>query len=70
MLLNFREYDKLLSQVSDLLGNAKRCADLGAGTGNGICGCSPIIPSDWFPPSSRTKSCYSTSAPNSSKLRT
>jgi ubiquinone/menaquinone biosynthesis C-methylase UbiE len=34
MLLKFREYDKLLSQVSDLLGNAKRCADLGAGTGN------------------------------------
>lgn len=34
MLLNFREYDKLLSQVSDLLGDAKRCADLGAGTGN------------------------------------
>jgi len=34
MLLHFPEYDKLLSQVSDLLGNAKRCADLGAGTGN------------------------------------
>jgi len=34
MLLNFREYHKLLSQMSDLLGDAKRCADLGAGTGN------------------------------------
>jgi ubiquinone/menaquinone biosynthesis C-methylase UbiE len=34
MLLNFREYDNLLTQVSDLLGNGKRCADLGAGTGN------------------------------------
>ena len=34
MLLHFREYDKLLGTVSDLLGNARRCADLGAGTGN------------------------------------
>ena len=34
MLLKFREYDKLLQQVADLLGNAQRCADLGAGTGN------------------------------------
>jgi ubiquinone/menaquinone biosynthesis C-methylase UbiE len=34
MLLHFREYEKLLVRVSDYLGNAQRCADLGAGTGN------------------------------------
>lgn len=34
MLLNFREYGKLLDQVGKFIGNAQRCADLGAGTGN------------------------------------
>jgi ubiquinone/menaquinone biosynthesis C-methylase UbiE len=34
ILLNFHEYGKLLQQVGGLLGDARRCADLGAGTGN------------------------------------
>ncbi len=34
LLLNFTEYDRLLKQVTALIGPARRCADLGAGTGN------------------------------------
>ena len=34
ILLNFPEYQNLLRQVGGMLGNARRCADLGAGTGN------------------------------------
>ncbi len=35
LLLKFPEYRALVQQVTDLVGGARRCIDLGAGTGNG-----------------------------------
>jgi ubiquinone/menaquinone biosynthesis C-methylase UbiE len=35
LLLEFDAYLRLLSQMTGLVGNARRCIDLGAGTGNG-----------------------------------
>ena len=35
LLIPFDEYQQLLDRIVDLIGDAKRCVDLGAGTGNG-----------------------------------
>lgn len=35
LLLHFNEYTRLVRQVTDLVGDARLCIDLGAGTGNG-----------------------------------